>query len=1007
MNSQYPKRLIEVDLPIKRISEHARREKSIRHGHISTLHIWWARRPLAACRAVLCAALWPDPADPLCPEGFREAARQEMLTWSKNHLKLLSYESVQKFIQFQKNPELLADSIQLRLALLSFIADFANWDNSCEKEYLKASRSLTQAAHYALGGIPGTRPLVVDPFAGGGAIPLETLRVGADAFASDLNPVAVLLNKVVLDYAPRLGIDLSKDVRKWGNWVHEQACKEIFHFYPGDPDGSVPIAYLWARTIACEGPGCGANLPLVGQVWLSTKGTNTYSLGMKTDVATRSIRIHVLKNPNRNEVMLPIARKGSATCPICGFTTPLKSVRSQLVHQNGGSTHSRLLAVVTIHRSKSGKRYRDPNDRDLDAIAKTYQIAKTLENEKIEGLPIIPSEACPPEGALGFRFQKYGILKWKDLYTTRQLVSLCTLTKIIKSKELSDLLAREGYSEERQKIILTCLALILGRVNDLSASLCRWTPSREVSAAANGGQNKMPKIFDFAESNPISGAGGSWNSQVDWVRRVLEHLSYSSLHSGVVRRVPAQESILPDSMASALVTDPPYYDAFGYSDLSEFFFPWLRRAVPKDIFDFVEDTVPKKEELVSIGKKLNDGRGEKTDVTYHSGMTLTLNVSKKVIEAGGIGIVIFANKTTIGWEAFLQSVVDAGWIVTASWPIETERPNRQRAINSAALGSSIHLVCRPREDISTSSEGFGSIGDWRDVLQELPKRIDEWLPRLAEEGIVGADAIFSCLGPALEIFSRYSKVEKASGEQVLLREYLESVWASVSKAALNMIFEGADATGFEEDARLTAMWLWTISTGTNGNGTKSDEPEDEEPDEDEAQEKTAAKINGFVLEYDAARKIAQGLGAHLENLTTLVEIKGGMARLLPVSDRADYLFNKKADQNKAEKQKAKTAKQLSFADVLGKPQQAANPYFEGEKINFTSAKTTLDRVHQSMLLFAMGESGYLKRLLVEEGAGIDPKFWQLAQALSALYPSHTSEKRWIDGVMARKKTLGL
>lgn len=210
--TQYPKRLIEIDLPIKRISAHARREKSIRHGHISTLHIWWARRPLAACRAVICASLWPDPVDPLCPSTFKETARTLVKKWSENNLGLLGSESYSRFVRIQKEPARLDNDEELRRALLDFIADFSNWDNSTNEKYLETSRSLTQSAHESLGGIPGTKPLVVDPFAGGGSIPLEALRVGADAFASDLNPVAVLLNKVVLEYIPKYGNKLADEV---------------------------------------------------------------------------------------------------------------------------------------------------------------------------------------------------------------------------------------------------------------------------------------------------------------------------------------------------------------------------------------------------------------------------------------------------------------------------------------------------------------------------------------------------------------------------------------------------------------------------------------------------------------------------------------------------------------------------------------------------------------------------------------------------------------------------
>ncbi len=214
---RYPKRLIEVDLPIKRISAHARREKTVRHGHISTLHIWWARRPLAACRAVICATLWPDPADPDCPAAFRDHARNEMLVWASHvRQKLLSEESRKRFEAARQNPVLFENGIQLRGALLDFIADFANWDNSAIQEFLATSRSLTQAAHDALGGVPGTRPLAVDPFAGGGSIPLEALRVGAEVFASDINPIPVLLNKIMLEYLPKFGVPLIEIVSQLG-----------------------------------------------------------------------------------------------------------------------------------------------------------------------------------------------------------------------------------------------------------------------------------------------------------------------------------------------------------------------------------------------------------------------------------------------------------------------------------------------------------------------------------------------------------------------------------------------------------------------------------------------------------------------------------------------------------------------------------------------------------------------------------------------------------------------
>lgn len=270
---------------------------------------------------------------------------------------------------------------------------------------------------------------------------------------------------------------------------------------------------------------------------------------------------------------------------------------------------------------------------------------------------------------------------------------------------------------------------------------------------------------------------------------------------------------------------------------------------------------------------------------------------------------------------------------------------------------------------------------------------------LADEGVVGADAIFACLGPALEIFSRYSRVEKASGEEVKLGEYLEQVWAAVAREALSVILEDADASGLEPDARLTAMWLWTLSSGTTTN-VQGAAREDEETDETEAASPTET-VTGYSLEYDAARKIAQGLGANLEKLHSVVEIKGNNARLLPVTERAKYLFG--SDEARIPEQKRKKQAQLNMFATL-------NMVEEEEGLGATTApkagSTVLDRIHQSMILFATGRGDALKRFLVEDGVGQAQRFWRLAQALSALYPSGSDEKRWVDGVLARKKGLG-
>ncbi|EHC19653.1 protein of unknown function DUF1156 [Fischerella thermalis JSC-11] len=1015
--TQYPKRLIEVDLPIKRISAHARREKSIRHGHISTLHIWWARRPLAACRAVICAALWPDPVDENCPQSFRDLATEYINNFAKKAIainsdlsKNCSTEIWNKW-QVLAKPENQLNSHNpqhwniLRNSLLDFISDFANWDNSTQPDYLETSRNLTQAAHEALGGIPGTKPLVVDPFAGGGSIPLEALRVGADAFASDINPVAVLLNKVVLEYIPKYGQQLADEVRKWGQWVKEEAEKELAQFYPKDADGSTPIAYLWARTIICEGPGCGAEVPLMRSLYLCKKSNRNIGLRIIPKPEEKRVDFEIIEkhknkwvvsdNPEievKNPSFDGTVKRGSATCPCCGYTTPVASVRIQLKARQGGANDARLFCVVTTRTSQQGRFYRLPNEQDLEAVKNASIELKKRVNQHTGNLSLIPDEPTPKGGGSGagraFSQRNYGMDKFHDLFTHRQALALTTLVKLVKDveKKLAD-----SQDKGLADAVQTCLSLAIDRQTDKLSSLGRWDVSRENPQGIFGRQ-AIPMLWDFSEVNPISGSAGDLKTALEWIIDVCKS-NYSLNNTGQTQQANAASHPLPNDFIQGLITDPPYYDSIEYSDLSDFFYVWLKRTLPKTIgIPFNDELTPKEEECI-----VNPIRG-KDKAYFEQQMGKAMAEGCRIVSPEGIGVIVFAHKSTSGWEAQLQAMVDAGWTITGSWAIDTEMGSRLRAMNSAALASSVHIVCRPRNT--------NDIGDWRDVLQELPQRIHEWMPRLASEGVVGADAIFACLGPALEIFSRYSSVEKASGELVTLKEYLEYVWAAVSKEALSMIFSNADTTSFEEDARLTAMWLWTLSTGNIDN---SDTSETETDDEDDETSSKTSKTGGYTLEFDAARKIAQGLGAHLEQLTRLVEVKGSTARLLPVSERTQYLFGKEEAQTpsktKGKKGKKKEAEQLNLFAVLGITEEEDNTDW-GEKTVPQMGNTTLDRIHQSMILFAAGRSEALKRFLVEEGAGNDQRFWELAQALSALYPTGTDEKRWVDGVLARKKGLG-
>jgi putative DNA methylase len=1078
----YPKRLIEVDLPIARISAHARREKSIRHGHISTLHIWWARRPLAACRAVICASLWPDPADELCPQTFREAAVVILKEFAKRAAPSyvpqseggasisdetrrieagLSAESRGRWEALAAgtltlDPAEPADMAILRMTLLDFIADFANWDNSTVPAYLETARRLTGVAHASLSDAPfqlpmsfaklsaqlakegktkvkGSkvvvasvgewmetldkqladlpRPLVVDPFAGGGSIPLEALRVGADAFASDLNPIPVLLNKVVLEYIPKYGKRLVDEVRKWGEWIKVEAEKELVAFYPKDPDGATPIAYLWARTIKCDGPACGAQIPLLRSLWLAKKSSRLVAMHLTPNVAEKRVDFRIIvkqkdgwidqDDPSISVVNPQLdgtVKRGSATCPCCGYTTPVARVRDQLFECNGGATTARLYCVVTIKEGHVGRIYRLPLSKDFAAIeAAVQELERRIRVHQGE-LSLVPNELLPPRGTLGFRVQLYGMRNWGDLFTPRQQVALTTLVKLINTAGEK---IRASVGDDLSIAVQSCLSLAFGRVADLANSLCGWTLDTQCAKHLFGRQ-AIPIVWDFAEGVSISDSAGSWGVVVNRFEDIASSIP-SGLRIGHTAQANAAESHLPDDSAQAVVTDPPYYDAVPYAALSDFFYVWLRRIIGQGAGEFNDELTPKSQECIV---DLANGKDRQF---FEQRMAKSMAESRRVLSPDGIGVIVFAHKSTSGWEAQLQAMIDAGWTVTASWPIDTEMGSRLRAQGSAALASSVHLVCRPREN--ADGEVTESTGEWRDILGELPKRIHEWMPRLAAEGVVGADAIFACLGPALEVFSRYSRVEKANGDTATLREYLEFVWAAVSTEALSLIFKDADAAGLEPDARLTAMWLWTLGGGNTAGeqgGDGAEETDDSGDDEDTGGK--VAKLSGFTLEYDAARKIAQGLGVHLEQCQTLVEVKGDKARMLPVKERAEFLFGKSGSATSTQsggKAAKKKAKQKSLFEEMVAEEPASNSATWGDLQGPTAGSTVLDRVHQSMILFAAGRGELLKRFLVEDGIGKDARFWKLAQSLSALYPKECEEKRWVDGVLARKKGLGL
>ena len=864
------KRLAEVDFPIAEVSRHAAREKSIRHGHPSTLHLWWARRPLASSRAVLMALLLPDPCDSHCPEEFKGKARELLLAMRERPSGWNS---------------LITTDEGLRQTLLKFIADFSNWDNAAREEYLETSRGLVQSAH------PEQTPLVVDPFAGGGSIPLEALRLGCEAFASDLNPIACLILKVMLEDIPRHGPGLADELRKAGADIKAQAEKELADLYPKDPDGATPIAYLWARTIRCESPNCGAEIPLMRSMWLCKKPKRKWALRtsvVRSDGAPPEVVFEIVEPKADRDVAGATVSRAKATCLCCRTVLPPERVRSQLAAQRGGADTvfdddgnrtggATMTAVVTLKEGQQGRHYRLPTASDYAAVRLAQERVENIldewEGDGKQGLCPVPDEPTPAGGGSGagraFSVQRYGMLQWGDLFTARQKAALMELGQLVSDS-----------AEPLRKL----LAIAVDRIAGGGASTSAWLASGEEVKHAIPRQ-ALPMIWDFGESNCMATASRSWDSALNSITNVLEVSSLRSV-SGQVQSADATNYPLPDQSAGVWFTDPPYYDAIPYADLSDFFLVWLKRTLPyysqlRDSFDPDNLLSPKNREIVQDETKNNDGRPKDRE-WFEETMAKTFAEGSRVLSENGVGSVVFAHKTTEGWEALLSGMVQGGWTITGSWPIATEMPGRLRSQDSAALATSIHLVCRPRSEDAR-------IGEWADVLRELPDRVGDWMQRLEGEGVRGADLVFACIGPALEVYSRYRRVETPEGREVTLPEYLERVWEVVGREALKQVLGTAEAqarngaTGaLEEDARLTALFLWTVQSTDDTGGDNGTEEQDES---------SQTRGSGLSLPFDVARRFAQPLGIHMDDWESrIISTEKGVVKLRPVTDRAKELF---------------------------------------------------------------------------------------------------------------------
>lgn len=795
-------RFIERTFPVARVSENSAREKNIRHGHISTLHIWWARRPLASSRATIYASLIPTAGDEL-------------------------------------------EEVRVK----RFIEELSEWENSLNQGMIERARRDIREYN-------GRPPRVLDPFGGGGSIPLEALRLGCETYSMDLNPVAVLIQKCTLEYPQRYGASdswsdsesrLLRDVKRWGEWVLREAREELSMFYPEDDDGSIPAAYIWARTLPCQNPDCGAEVPLMRQYWLARKKNR--KIALKPVVTGAGVEFEIVEDPDFDPSRGTISR-AIVTCPVCGSTIPANDTRRLFQEGKAGE---RLIAVALTHTQRRGKTYRLATERDLEAYMEAQEYLEKKRDELMDqwGIDPVPDEPTPLGKGSGaeraFSVRNYGLDSWGDLFNARQKLALITFTE--KIRQAHQEMLEEGCEEDYAKALLSYISLIVSRMSDFSTNLCRWHPQWEFIPNTFGRQ-ALPMSFDYSELNLFSPIlSGTWHSMERQILRPLEHLSKINKNEDVPEVVQGSAVSLPfdDEYFDAVFTDPPYYDNVPYSYLSDFFYVWLKRALG-DLYPdlFMTPLTPKRGEMVAYtnDKSMDEAREE-----FESMLRDSFREIHRVLRPGGIANIVYAHKTTHGWETVINSLLDSGLVVTASWPIFTEMRARMRAQGSAALASSIYIVAR-KPDFEKST------GYYEEVLGELKEVLGEKLDYLWGEGISGPDFFIAAIGAGLEVIGKYSEILKYNGEIVRGSRLLDDIRAVAADFAIRRILDNGFAEGLSSLTRFYLFYRWNF-----GNS---------------------------AVDFDEARKLAGSLGIDLQNTRAgFIRIQRGKVTVLGPDKRGE------------------------------------------------------------------------------------------------------------------------
>jgi putative DNA methylase len=904
----YEKRLIEETFPVKEVSIESAKEKSIRQGHISTLHIWWARRPLASSRATAFAALTS------APNNHGEEMKEK-----------------------------------------EFIVKLSKWENSLNKTILEEARRIL------INGNAGKHPKVLDPFAGGGSIPLEAFRLGCETYASDYNPVATLILKCTLEYPQMYGQSepssndslvsdkqsnaLLSAVSKWGKWILDESRRELDKFYPVERDGSPPVGFIWARTIPCQNPSCTAEIPLMRQFWLAK--SDRKKIALLPIVSRKLVKFKIVgpgyeKIPEDFDPSKGTVSKAVATCLVCGSVVDDSTTRS-LFYQ--GKAGERMVAVV-VHGKRAGKNYRVASEEDLLTFKESEMTLRNKRNTLLQewGMDPIPDEVIHTpdakeyrQGNLLYNFTPillYGRTKWGDLFNSRQKLALITFTQ--KVREAHSLMLSQGVDTNLAKITVTYLALAIDRFADYNSVQCMWHSTKELVAHTFGRQ-ALQMVWDYVEVNPFSNATGNWRDSVDYLVRVLQHCTqieaFSHTGSTVVNEGTATNLPYPNEFFDAVLTDPPYYDNVPYADLSDFFYVWLKRSIGKLYPElFSTPLTPKSEEVIAelpLLRGMNKDeaskivKGIKSSEHFEESLRRSFKEIYRVLKQNGISVIVYAHKSTAGWETLVNSLLDSGLVVTGSWPIHTEMKSRLRAKESAALASSIYMISRKAKKLST--------GFYKEVKQELESHLNKRLDSLWKEGISGADFFISAIGSAIQVFGIYEQVIDDEGQSVRADRLLEDVRRIVADYAVRQVLHNGFAAEISQMTRFYVLWRWAYGEAK--------------------------------LDFDDARKLASGVGIDL----ALEWNKG---------------FIKKDNE---------------FIEVLG-PEERRLQDLEG-------SREIIDVLHQVLLLWKQGKNDEVVRVLKESGFGKSDVFYRVAQAISESLPNEAKEKKLLDGFLVGRQRI--